>query len=284
MDRGTPTWSIDRLGSAVMTVRAEKSTRFPIRFPRSRPSFDLSLCRSVFSGFPDRCVACTPSLTKASLSKMAFTAYCRSSSYRSTTCGASPDLHSSSSVRFALTTLTYWCVKSSSLRIAPSPTWTEGRTCGGGTGRTVTRNQSGLANLGFSPSISTSRSDTFDRISCAVFALSACFRSPITVSSASANTTSMPSVPLRLYLGCHPPHPASSSPFASSSEACSSTADACSHRVCVRDTACIAWSRACPVSRCAALTLCELVSAISREQWKHTQRSTMSTSFRKPRW
>ena len=32
------TWSIRRFGSGVMTVRAEKSTRLPIKFPRIRPS------------------------------------------------------------------------------------------------------------------------------------------------------------------------------------------------------------------------------------------------------
>ena len=38
MLRGTPTWSMRRFGSGVMTVRAEKSTRLPIRLPRMRPS------------------------------------------------------------------------------------------------------------------------------------------------------------------------------------------------------------------------------------------------------
>lgn len=52
------TWSMPRLGSAVMTVRAEKSTRFPMRFPRMRPSLPLSLARRVLSGFPDLCVSC----------------------------------------------------------------------------------------------------------------------------------------------------------------------------------------------------------------------------------
>jgi hypothetical protein len=38
---GTPTSSSSRLGSPVMTVRAEKSTRFPIKLPRRRPSFSF---------------------------------------------------------------------------------------------------------------------------------------------------------------------------------------------------------------------------------------------------
>lgn len=53
MDLGTPTWSILKLGSGVMTVLAEKSTRFPIKFPLTRPSFPFSLCLTDFSGRPD---------------------------------------------------------------------------------------------------------------------------------------------------------------------------------------------------------------------------------------
>src|SRR3972149_1245236 len=47
---GTPTSLIDRTGSGEMTVRAEKFTRFPLRFERNRPSFPLSRWTSVFSG------------------------------------------------------------------------------------------------------------------------------------------------------------------------------------------------------------------------------------------
>jgi hypothetical protein len=54
---GTPTWSIRRLGSGVMTVRAEKSTRLPIKFPRTRPSFPFNLCFTDFRGRPDFCTA-----------------------------------------------------------------------------------------------------------------------------------------------------------------------------------------------------------------------------------
>lgn len=38
MDQGTPSSSMAMLGSPLMTVRAEKSTRLPIRLPRTRPS------------------------------------------------------------------------------------------------------------------------------------------------------------------------------------------------------------------------------------------------------
>lgn len=58
MVRGTPTWSIDKLGSGVMTARAEKSTRFPIKFPLIRPSLLFSLCFTDFKGRPDFCMAC----------------------------------------------------------------------------------------------------------------------------------------------------------------------------------------------------------------------------------
>lgn len=57
MERGTPTWSILRLGSGVMTVLAEKSTRFPIKLPLTRPSFPFNLCLTDFSGRPDFCTA-----------------------------------------------------------------------------------------------------------------------------------------------------------------------------------------------------------------------------------
>jgi hypothetical protein len=57
--RLTRTWSIWRLGSAVMTVRPEKSTRFPIRLPRMRPSFPRSRWRIVLSTLPDLCFSCS---------------------------------------------------------------------------------------------------------------------------------------------------------------------------------------------------------------------------------
>ena len=52
MCSGTPTSSMRRLGSGEMTVRPEKSTRFPERFPRKRPCFPLSLCTNPRRGFP----------------------------------------------------------------------------------------------------------------------------------------------------------------------------------------------------------------------------------------
>lgn len=46
-------------GSGVITVRAEKSTLFPIKFPLILPSFALSLLQIDLMGLPDLCVACS---------------------------------------------------------------------------------------------------------------------------------------------------------------------------------------------------------------------------------
>ena len=159
MDRGTPTWSMDRFGSAVMTVRALKSTRLPMRLPRMRPSLPLSRWRIVFSGLPPRCRSWTPSLALASLSKRALTLYWSSSSNWETTWFASPARQSDSSVLFALTMFTSWCVRSSSDRAFESLSWMDGRTWGGATGSTVMRSHSGRANLGSRPSIFASLSE-----------------------------------------------------------------------------------------------------------------------------
>ena len=57
IDRGTPTWSILRLGSGVITVRAEKSTLLPMRFPRIRPSLPFKRALIAFRGLPLFCIA-----------------------------------------------------------------------------------------------------------------------------------------------------------------------------------------------------------------------------------
>mmetsp|Transcript_12103 Transcript_12103/g.35974 ORF Transcript_12103/g.35974 Transcript_12103/m.35974 type:complete len:210 (-) Transcript_12103:668-1297(-) len=193
MDRGTPTWSTDRFGSAVMTVRAEKSTRLPMRLPRRRPSLPLRRWRMVLRGLPPRCFSCTPSLAFASLSKSALTLYWSSSSNWDTMWGASPAVTSCSSVRLALTTLTSWCVRSSSERWFESPSATDGRTWGGGTGRTVTKSHSGRAKRTSNPRRPASRSEMLRRTSCARCAERICLRSPEpgTCSSSGWNSTSM---------------------------------------------------------------------------------------------
>ena len=54
---GTPTSSISKLGSAVITVRAEKFTRLPIMLPRNNPSFPVNLQLTLRMCAPDLCVA-----------------------------------------------------------------------------------------------------------------------------------------------------------------------------------------------------------------------------------
>ena len=54
---GTPTSSMDILGSGVMTERAEKSTLFPMRLPLIRPSLDLRRSVTERRGLPVLCFA-----------------------------------------------------------------------------------------------------------------------------------------------------------------------------------------------------------------------------------
>mmetsp|Transcript_7611 Transcript_7611/g.21334 ORF Transcript_7611/g.21334 Transcript_7611/m.21334 type:complete len:210 (+) Transcript_7611:4072-4701(+) len=209
MDRGTPTWSTLRFGSAVITVLAEKSTRFPIKLPLIRPSLPLSRCLIVFNGFPPRCFSCTPSLALASLSNNALTLYWSNSSNWDTMWGASPARHNCSKVLLAFTMFTSWCVRSSSDRWFESPSCTLGRTWGGGTGNTVSRSHSGRACRGSRPSSLASRSDTFRSTSCALCALRICLRSPEpgTCSSSAENSTSMLCAFLFRNWGCNAPQP-----------------------------------------------------------------------------
>ena len=57
IERGTPSSSMPMFGSGVMTVRAEKSTRLPMRLPRTRPSLPLSRCEMLLIGRPLRTVS-----------------------------------------------------------------------------------------------------------------------------------------------------------------------------------------------------------------------------------
>mmetsp|Transcript_38185 Transcript_38185/g.85240 ORF Transcript_38185/g.85240 Transcript_38185/m.85240 type:complete len:202 (-) Transcript_38185:74-679(-) len=113
---GTPTSSRLRLGSAVMTVRAEKSTRLPMRFWRMRPSLPLIRWAMVFKRRPDRCVSCTP---EEPLSKKLATRICRIRSVCSVMWAGSPRAIWLSKDLFTFTTLTSTCVRSSCER-APS--------------------------------------------------------------------------------------------------------------------------------------------------------------------
>ena len=52
---GTPSCPMPIFGSGVITLRAEKSTRFPIRLPRTRPSLDFKRSVNALIGRPERC-------------------------------------------------------------------------------------------------------------------------------------------------------------------------------------------------------------------------------------
>mmetsp|Transcript_22490 Transcript_22490/g.69467 ORF Transcript_22490/g.69467 Transcript_22490/m.69467 type:complete len:260 (+) Transcript_22490:3492-4271(+) len=258
MERGTPTWSTERFGSAVMTVRAEKSTRLPMRLPRMRPSLPFKRCRIVFSGLPPRCFSWTPSFALASLSNSALTLYCNSSSNCPTMCGASPARQSWSSVLFAFTMLTSWCVRSSSDRWPASPNCTDGRTCGGGTGSTVTKSHSGRACFGSRPRSFASRSEMFRRTSCARCADRICFRSPEpgTCSSSFWNSTSNDCAERFRNAGWRAPQPYEHSRRSAPSAIAwsSSSFVANSQRFWVRQSACMASRRRWLLKRCAAMT------------------------------
>ena len=83
----------------------------------------------------------------------------------------------SSSTVFALTMLVSWKVKSSSDWMSPSIT--VGRTCGGGTGSTVTSIHSGRAHFGSKPIFTTSSSVMRRNTSNTFCALSTCLRWPV---------------------------------------------------------------------------------------------------------
>ncbi len=55
MLHGTPSSSMAMLGSPDMTVRAEKSTRLPIRLPLTRPDLPFRRCPIDSRGLPERC-------------------------------------------------------------------------------------------------------------------------------------------------------------------------------------------------------------------------------------
>merc|ERR1719506_672049 len=68
IDLGTPTCSVSRFASPPMTLRAQKSTRFPIRLPRNRPSLDFKRSRIDFKGRFDFVVAWGIPIMQLSLS------------------------------------------------------------------------------------------------------------------------------------------------------------------------------------------------------------------------
>mmetsp|Transcript_48347 Transcript_48347/g.161225 ORF Transcript_48347/g.161225 Transcript_48347/m.161225 type:complete len:346 (+) Transcript_48347:3334-4371(+) len=181
MVRGTPTSSMARFGSPVMTVRAEKSTRFPIRLPRTRPSLPLSRCEMDLSGRPERVVAgCTPgSVFVTRVARW----YCRRETCCSTMWFGAPFRSCSFSDRFVRTMSISLTVRSSSPRPPAPSIWMEGRTCGGGTGSTVITIQSGRAFSGSKPRRRASTSEMPLRILCARSAVSSSFFSWSSVAS-----------------------------------------------------------------------------------------------------
>mmetsp|Transcript_41540 Transcript_41540/g.111352 ORF Transcript_41540/g.111352 Transcript_41540/m.111352 type:complete len:296 (-) Transcript_41540:291-1178(-) len=174
MDRGTPTWSQLMVGSPVMTVRAEKSQRLPIRLPRTRPSLPLMRWRSDLMALPLRCVDCgCPAI---SLFIMVATWYCSSCSCSRIKVCVRPFCFWFRSVALHFRTSPSLNVMSSSPR-APSSDIMAGRTCGGDTARTEITIQSGRANLGSNPNFITSSSEIRFKISSAWSANNSC--SPI---------------------------------------------------------------------------------------------------------
>ena len=175
MLHGTPSSSSIKLGSGVMTVRAEKSTRFPIRFPRMRPFFPLRRSEMLLIGRPLRVSARGIPATVLSMNVMMW--YCSSSVNSPMTCCGAPFCSCRSRFLFVRTISMSFTVKSSSDRVDASNA-TEGRTGCGGTGMTLRMNHEGCACLGSRPRISQSSSETFLRIDSAFSAVMTCLRSP----------------------------------------------------------------------------------------------------------
>mmetsp|Transcript_10820 Transcript_10820/g.37579 ORF Transcript_10820/g.37579 Transcript_10820/m.37579 type:complete len:213 (+) Transcript_10820:4195-4833(+) len=160
-------------------------------------------------------------------------------------------------------------VKSSSLRVELLNA-TEGRTYGGGTGSTVMIIQSGRAKSGFKPSARTSSSGIAFRMAWTRSAVMSCLRSAISGKSFRSSrlralNSAMICCPSILYVGCGAPLLSSTVlPLQRS------------------------WNLR---RRCFgflifmhSLYLGSFLSSSSLEEEKLTQRSTLSTTFRKPWW
>mmetsp|Transcript_39970 Transcript_39970/g.80065 ORF Transcript_39970/g.80065 Transcript_39970/m.80065 type:complete len:228 (+) Transcript_39970:3833-4516(+) len=109
-----------------------------------------------------------------------------------------PFFSSSRRVLFARTMSVSLTVKSSSLRPSPS-LWTDGRTCGGGMGNTVSTIQSGRAYCGLNPILFASVSVMLLRMACARSGWTSSFRSCSSVDSLNSALIMRPS---RLKFGC----------------------------------------------------------------------------------
>ena len=127
----------------VMTVRAEKSTRFPIRFPRTRPSLPLRRCEMALSGRPERVVAgCTPG--RVFVMKVARW-YCSSETCCSWMWFGAPLRSCSRNERLVRTMSMSLTVRSSSPRPTAESIWIEGRTCAGSAKRWTVESTGGVS-------------------------------------------------------------------------------------------------------------------------------------------
>ena len=207
---GTPSSRMDKLGSGVITDLAEKSTRFPIKLPLTRPPFPLRRSFMDLSGRPDRCA--TGAQDGILLSTWVAIKYCnrlcQSSIIAEFTDGS---FIFSRSVLFALIIFTMVWLISSSLRWFPS-ILIDGRTAGGGIASTWQINQSGLENCGLNPINATSWSDIllkiFKTTSGVIFIFSFSLE-PLEPSSASPSHSAkrVARFSFFIFLGTRQPHP-----------------------------------------------------------------------------
>ena len=175
MDQGTPSSSSMRLGSGVITVRALKSTRLPIRLPRMRPALPFRRSEIDLMGRPERVIARGWPATVLSMNVMMW--YWSSSVNSCTTCCGAPFCSCRCRFLFVRTISMSFTVRSSSDRVLLSNA-TDGRTGCGGTGSACRMNHEGCACIGSKPKILQSSSLTFLRMDSAFSGVITCLRSP----------------------------------------------------------------------------------------------------------
>jgi hypothetical protein len=145
---GTPPSSNSKFGSPVMTVRAEKSTRLPIRLPRRRPTFletsviGLHGLSRLLECLGDACSAvvrvcrnvelCRKNMRGASRKVDAINHTCSNCSNSVMICAGAPSVSHLRTLTHALMMSPSLYVKSSSLRIASPSTAILGRAGRGG--------------------------------------------------------------------------------------------------------------------------------------------------------
>ena len=152
---GTPTAYSGRLGSGEMTVRAEKSTRLPLRLPRKRPCLPLRRWHSPRMGRLDLTAGGSPGRSPL---MSAATCTCRKSQFSATILDDAPLASASRSDVFMEMISCSLTVRSSSLEPPPASMGTDGRIATGGTSRCVRMRFSGRPACGSSHSRSQSSS------------------------------------------------------------------------------------------------------------------------------